>query len=139
MSDLAAVRDLDCVKSFAPLVFDLSATEITGASAVLRRVLYRWCTPKGSLRYALDVGPVRALLDLDGATFSPSQLEGLRTSLYREAMEEDFVDSVSVALSLNDAGLLTVAAKVRLVDGRDYPLEVSASASGAALLALGGS
>jgi hypothetical protein len=138
MSALAEVRDIDCVVSQAPLRFDLTAREVTGAAAVLRRILYRWCSRKGSVRHAPGLGLVTPLLDLDGATLSPPQLDGLRAALIREALDEDFVERADVTLSLL-AGALLVSAAIALVDGRTYPLEVLASAASAALLAIGGS
>lgn len=122
MSDLSAVRDLDSVVSFSPLALDLTSREVTGASAVLRRVLYVW------LPY-LD--------GVDGATLAPEDVDGLRQALERVAGDEDFVLSIAVRVSLVD-NTLTILGKVTLVDGRTYPLEVAASAAGLAIQSLGG-
>ena len=70
MSELADVRDLDCVASWSPLSFDMSEREVTGAAAVLRRILYRWASPAGTLRYAPRIGPARAVTDLAASTWS---------------------------------------------------------------------
>ena len=137
MSALALVRDLDCIASFAPLAFDLSAREVTGAAAVLRRVLTRWCTRKGALRHAPGVGIDTPLLDLDGCTFDAVELDGLRAALEREAEDEDFVAAARVPLSIRIDGALVVPGAITLVDGRTYPLEVLASSAQLALLALG--
>lgn len=138
MSSLANVRDLDCVKSFSPLVLGLSSREVTGAAAVLRRILYRWCLRRGSLFYATDIGVVRPLLELEGVTFDADDVEAYAASLRREASEEDFVLNAAVTCSLSGAGIAGVAGAILLVDGKTYPLEVDVSGAQAALLAIGG-
>jgi hypothetical protein len=138
MSSLAEVRDVDCIASSSPLVFDLSAKEVTGAAAVLRRILYRWCSRRGAIRHAAGIGLETPLTDLDAATLSDDDLAGLRTALEREAKDEDFVVDAAVTLALL-AGRLFVASKITLTDGQTYPLEVLASAASAALLAIGAS
>lgn len=139
MSNLADVRDLDCVKSFSPLVLDMSAREVTGADAVLRRILYRWCSAKGSIRHAPGVGLDVPLTDLDAATWSTTELDGYNAALVREAMDEDFVNTAVVTLALDAFGVFTVRGSITLVDGKTYQLEVAASAAGAALKTIGGS
>lgn len=137
MSSLADVRDIDCVASLAPLMFDLSAREVTGVAAVLRRILYRWCSRRGAIRHAPGIGMETPLTDLEAAALSDQDLEGYRAALEREAMEEDFVSDAQVALTLV-GGRLFVSGRITLVDGRTYPLEVLASEANAALLAIGG-
>jgi hypothetical protein len=138
MSNLADVRDLDSVKSFSPLVLGMSAREVSGAAAVLRRILYRWCSRKGSLRHAPSVGLDAPLTDLDAATWSTDERDGYGEALVREAKDEDFVDDATVTLRLDDAGTLTVRGSIRLIDGKTYALEVDAGAAGAALKTIGG-
>ena len=53
---LDQVRDLDCVASFRPLTFDLSTRIVTGPAAVLRRVLYRITSRRGSIKHATGKG-----------------------------------------------------------------------------------
>jgi hypothetical protein len=139
MSSLAAVRDPDCIASFVPLRFDYSNRTVTGPDAVLRRVLYRWCSLRGTVRHAEDLGLITPLFDIEGATFSLAGLDGLKAALVREALAVDFVIGAGVTLTLTGSGKLVVSAAITLVDGRTYPLEVVASAASAALLALGGS
>lgn len=138
MSILADVRDVDCIVSFTPLAFDLTTREVRGAAAVLRRVLYRWCTRKRALRYDAGVGLVRPLLDLDGASFDQAGLDGLRAALEREAADEDFVASARVPVRLVGSGALLVPGEIALVDGHTYPLEVFASQAQVALRGIGG-
>lgn len=139
MSNLADVRDLDSVKSFSPLVLGMSAREVRGPAAVLRRILYRWCTRKGALRYAPSVGLDVPILDLDAATWSTDELDGYATALVREAKDEDFVSSdTSVTLRLGEGGVLIMRGAIKLVDGKTYALEVAAGAAGAALKSIGG-
>lgn len=135
---LADVRDLDCVLAWAPLQLGLSAREVSGAPAVLRRVLYRWCTTRGLLPWDVSVGLGTALQDMPGVVLSPADLLGLRQALRREAMQEDFVYDAQVTVTLDVAGALRIRAAITLVDGKTYPLEVSVSEAGAALVALGG-
>ncbi len=138
MISLDAVKDLDCVSSFSPLTFDLSAREVTGADAVLRRILYRWCTRRGTLAWGTGVGVNRPVHDLGGTVFSSRDLLGLQQALAREARDEDFVISATVAASVDDDGVLSIAGAITLVDGLTYSLEVSVSEAAAALEALGG-
>lgn len=138
MSELAAVRDLECVVVWSPLRFDQTAIEVAGAGAVLRRVLIRWCSTAGSVRHAPGLGLIRPLTQLSASTFSPEQLLDLEDALRREALEEDFVDDCSAPLSLVGARLWVPGA-ITLVDGKTYPLEVAAGAASLALLAIGAS
>lgn len=138
MSALSDVRDLDCVVSYSPLVFDMTAREVTGPAAVLRRILYRWCSLRGAVRHALGLGLDTPLTDLEAATLSDEDLDAYRAALEREAMDEDFVLDAAVPLSLV-AGRLLVIGQITLVDGRTYPLEVLASGASAALVAIGAS
>lgn len=133
---LASVRDQDRIVSFRPLVFDMTSREVSGVDAILRRILYRWCSSAGSLRWALTAGLRRPLLDLEATTFSQTELRGYQTSLQREAGEVDYVLSARVTVTFAD-GTLTIVAWIKLVDGRVYPLEVALSQAGAALLAIG--
>lgn len=139
MSNLNDVRDLDSVKSFSPLVLGMSAREVTGAAAVLRRILYRWCSAKGSIRHAPSVGVDVPLTDLDATTWSTDELDGYSAALVREAKDEDFVDDATAPLALDEFGTLTVRGLITLVDGKEYLLEVAAGAAGAALKTIGAS
>lgn len=137
---LAQVTDTDCLRSGRPLVLGrMPGVYVTGAGAILRRILYRWALPKGILRQYIDPDALtfgEGLGILEGATFSPRQLLGLESALRRGAGLEDFVSSVSVALDFT-AGVLTVPARITLTTGGTFPLEVSLSQVGAALDAIG--
>lgn len=137
MSALADVRHLDAVISFNPLRFGLTAVEVTGAAAVLRGILYRWCSPPGSIRHAPSLGLVKPLTQLQGSTFAPEQLDALGDALEREALDEDFVNDCTVTVELAAGGALIVRARVTLVDGRTYPLAVSAAGASSALISIG--
>lgn len=124
---LADVVDLDCVESFSPLVLDLPATEryATGGNAIVRRVLYGWVRDGG-------------LLELLGRTLSGGDVSIIRSKLAAIAESEDYVEAVSVALTLdpNTSTLSVVSAQV-IVDGQVYPLEVATGDASAAIVALG--
>ena len=111
---LAAVSDLDCVASFAPLALDLPGAEryATGWRAILRRVVYAWAADGG-------------LLDLEGS-YDPADLLALRSTYARLAEEVEFIARASVSTDLDgDAGRLTLGAEIELVDGGVYRFEVS--------------
>ena len=133
---LAQVQDTDCIVSLRPLVLGRRpGAYVTGARAVLQRVLYRWLCPAVPWR---DYDPTWGcgLLSLLGATLSPRQLLGLRQQLEGQAKLGDFVADAKAPLSLVDTAL-SVVGSIKLVDGRSYPLEVLLSAAGPALDALG--
>lgn len=124
---LADVRELDHVLSWRPLVFGSPEAEryVSGGNAIARHVLYSWT------RNA-------RLIELPGKSFDEGGLAELRSTLSRLAEEEDFVDSVTVDLTLDpDTGALLIAAAVIFVDGRPYPLEVDTASAAAAITALG--
>ncbi len=123
---LADVLDMDCVVSENPLVFGLTSAFVRGPRAILQRILWRWCQLVGFAQYAPDLGVPVPLLDIDGATFSRADLAGLRATLTKQARDEDFVTDASVAVSLSDAGALTVRAAITMTDAGVYPLEVLA-------------
>jgi hypothetical protein len=135
---LADVEDIDLIKSFSPLAFDLSARRVKGSAAILRRILYRWCIPAGFLDFDRSVGLAVPLLDLEGYTFSTNDLAAKALAFQREAEGVDYVLNAPVEVTLTSAGRMDVSARVTLVDGKTYPLEVLASQVSAALLALGG-
>lgn len=137
MSALADVRDPDCVARWSPLRFDMGSSEVSGAAAVLRRILYRWCSPDGSIRHAPDLGLARPINRLAGSTFSTAQLEELAEALRREAVDEDFVDDCDVTITEESGGRLRISASLLLVDGKTYLLAVSAAGADSALLAIG--
>ncbi len=105
---------------------------------MLRRVLYRWCLRKGTLRHDPGAGLVAPLLDLEGSSFDDAGLDGLRAALEREAADEDFVAAASVPVQLLGGTKLIVPGAITLVDGRVYPLEVLAVGAQVALLSIGG-
>lgn len=123
---LAAVVDMDCVKTTNPLAFGLTSAFVTGPRAILQRILWRWCQPLGFVPYDEGLGIPTPLLDIDGATFSRTDLAGLRAQLTKQAKEEAFVTNAVVSVRLSDAGDLTVSAAITLTDGGTYPLEVQA-------------
>lgn len=137
---LAQVTDTDCLRSGRPLVLGrMPGRYVTGAQAILRRILYAWLLPKGVLRqYVADEGlPFgEGLALLEGATLSPRQILGLRRRLEVSAGEEDFVAAARVPLTF-EAGVLAVPGEIQLVNGLTYPLEVSLSSVGAALDTIG--
>lgn len=132
---LAEVRDLDCVASFRPLVFDLSTRIVTGPAAVLRRVLYRITSPRGSIKHAPGKGV--NILALEGATLDATDALGWRLAIEREAGDEDFVRYARCA-PIPLVAPVPIVLSLTLVDGITYPLEVSVSEAGAALRKLGG-
>ncbi len=137
MSLLQDVVDVDDVASFAPLTFDMGFNLVRGADAILRRVLYLWCTLLGTLLHAPGLGMTTPLLDLDGSTFSPFQLQGLRTTLAAQAKEVAFVDECSVTLTFLPSGMLIVSALITLSDNKAYALELSITDARPILLRLG--
>lgn len=134
---LDQVRDLDCVLTTSPLALGLSSRTVTGAAAVLRRILYRWCTPRGALSWALGVGVAQPVHALRGVVLSDRDRLGLSQALRREAVDEDYVSSCSVTATQSATGALSIRASVTLVDGITYPLEVTVSEAAAALAAIG--
>jgi hypothetical protein len=133
---LEDVRDKDCIESFDPVTFDDSARIVTGAAAILRRILYRWCIPAGFLDYDRGLGVIVPLTELEGYTLSPQDLAGYIVALEREAAAVDFVRRVNVTGNLA-GGSLRIRARVVLVDGLTYPLEVNAAGAATALVAIG--
>lgn len=123
---LAQISDLAVVVSYKPLVFDFPAAEryVTGGNAIVQRVLIAWARDGG-------------LLELPGRTLDTDELAELRSALARIAEAEDFVQSVTLELQLDDAGTLDVIAGEVLIDGQTYPLEVATGDASAAILALG--
>lgn len=138
MALISDVVDQNMLVSEAPLTFDLGSNLVRGARAILFRVLYLWCTLLGTLRHAPGLGMSTPLLDLDGSTFSPQQLQGLQSALESQALEVDFVAGCTVTLSpVGTSGTLIVAATVTLTDNKAYALEVSISAARLVLLNIG--
>lgn len=136
---LDQVRDIDCVASLAPLRFDLPSPhrEAVGASAILRRVLGRWCTRAGSVRTDPTIGITTPLTELEGARFEDRDLLRLQIELAAQARAEDFVLSARVTVSVV-GGSLRVVGRITLVDGRTYALELASAADASvAVLALG--
>ncbi len=125
---LSSVVDMDCIRSTNPLAFGLTSAFVTGARAILQRILWRWCQLLGFAQYAPDLGVPTPLLDIDGATFSRADLVGLRATLTKQARAEDFVTDAVVSVALSAAGTLTVLGRITLTDGGTYPLEVQAGA-----------
>lgn len=132
---LADVRDQECIASLSPLTFDVSGAYVTGAAAIIRRVLYRLVSRRGSLVHALGVGI--DIRDLENASLSKAQIEGWRNAIVREARAVDFVLDAAAGVRLIGRAWVVVVAVV-LVDGLTYPLEVGISDAGAALTSLGG-
>ncbi len=124
MSFVAYVLDMEHIASFNPLVFDLTSTFVAGVQAVMRRVLYRWCTLQGSVPDDPEYGVPIPLLDAAGVTLSPADLRGFRATLEKQARAEDFVTGAQVSATLTEAGLLTVRGAITLTDGLTYSLEV---------------
>lgn len=142
MSLIANVRERDCLVSLNPLRFGRTrGVFVTGRRAILQRILYRWCSYRGSRRHAPNLGILTPLLDLPGTTFTPTDLMGLQAQLEREARAEDFVASASVPLTLSDAGLLRVPGAITLIDDTGsviLPLEMGIAAARVELLRIGG-
>jgi hypothetical protein len=132
---LSQVTDTDCLKSQSPLVFGRRpGIYVTGAAAVMRRVLYAWALPRGVLSYDKTFGEGLSLLE--GKALAPRDILALQHRLTIAAGAEDFVSSASVTVAFA-AGVLTITASITLVDGVTYPLELSIDSVGAALSALG--
>lgn len=129
------VRDPDCIVSLSPLRFDITGAYVMGARAIVRRVLYRLVSPRGSLVYAPGSGI--DLRDLENASLSNAQIEGWRNAITREARAVDYVLDAAAGLKLIGRDWIVVVALV-LVDGKPYPLEVGIGAAGAAINSLGG-
>jgi hypothetical protein len=124
---LAQVVDIDYVLSFRPLVFGMPSTEryATGGDAIVRRILYSWARNGG-------------LLELPGRTLDDEDLAQIRAQLSALAEAEDFVESITLDLELDDVtSTLTIAAAEVLIDGQTYPLEVATADAAAAIAALG--
>ncbi len=134
---LQEVVDLNNVASFAPLAFDFGTTLVRGADAILRRILYLWCTPIGTLRHAPGLGVSAPIVNLPGMTFSPLGLQGLESSYAGQAKLVAFVDECSVSFTFLPSGNLLIASSVTLTDNKAYALELSVSAARTVLLALG--
>jgi hypothetical protein len=126
---LAEVRDLDCIVSLSPLTFDSTPKEITGARAILHRIVYAIC------------GLFLDLRDLAGSTIDDTDRIGLEAAVERVTEEEDYVlpGGATCEIRVNqNTGTVTIALDVILVDGRTYALEVSVSEAGAVIVQLGG-
>ena len=129
---LDQVRDMDCVASMSPLAFDQPGPyrEAAGAQAILRRILYPWCR---------DIST--PLLDIEGWRPSGRDLRQFKAELEsaaRLAGGGDYIAGASVDVTYDDqTGHLAIFARVQLVDGNTYALEVAAGDAPAAILALG--
>lgn len=132
---LADIRDPDCIASLSPLTFDSTGSYVTGAKAIVRRVIYRLFSPRGSLVYAPGSGI--DIRDLENASLSTAQIDGWRSAIVREARAVDFVLDAAAGLKLIGRRWIVVVSMV-LVDGATYTLEVGISDAGAALASLGG-
>jgi hypothetical protein len=134
---LADVRDPDCVASFRPLAFDMSRTgrTVKGVNAVLRRVLVRICSRRGTIRHAPGKGV--DIRDLEGASLDTSDVLGWQMAIEREAGDVNFVRSARCKITLDAAGNVAIALTVVLVDGVAYALEVTIDEAGAALRKIG--
>lgn len=137
MSLLQDVCDLDNVASFNPLAFDLGSRVVRGADAIIRRVLYLWCTPLLVLRHAPGLGVSVPILDLPGMTFAPLELQGLRQSYEAQAKGVAFVDDCSVTLTFIRSGSLLFSSSIELTDNKAYSLELSITEARPILLRLG--
>lgn len=137
MSLLQDVCDVNNVASFNPLAFDMGSTVVRGADAILRRVLYLWCTPLGALRHAPGLGVSVPIPNLPGMTFSPLELQALRQSYIAQAKEVAFVDDCSMTLTFLPSGMLVIAATITLTDNKAYALELSVTDARPILLRLG--
>lgn len=127
MSAIADVYDMDCIVSFVPLKLGLTAAFTRGASAIMRRILRRWCILVGSDPDSPDLGVPVPILDMDGVTLSRDDLQAFRASLEKQARDESFVSTARVSATLSDSGLLSISAIVTLEDGLTYSLEVGAA------------
>ncbi len=137
---LDEVCDDDCVVSFNPLRFDMPVPhrEAVGAAAILRRVLYRWCTLLGSIRADRSIGVTTPLPDLEGARPDDLQILILQGELEAQARAEDYVLGALADLTWDGVSKFTAKGRIQLVDGRTYALELASAASaGVALLAIG--
>lgn len=107
------VRDLETIASFRPLVLDVPQTEtyVSGADAIVRRVVGTWADRAG-------------LLDLEG-TWGPSELLQLRSTLARLAEDEDYVDAARVTTTLDNNGALAIGCVLTFDDGTDATFSVS--------------
>lgn len=137
MSLLQDVVDLNNVASFNPLTFDYGTTFLRGADAILRRVLYLWCTPLGRLRHAPGLGVSVPIPDLPGWTFSPFELQGLRQNYEAQAKEVAFVDEARVLIAYTQPGAARIASAITLTDNKAYALELSITEARPVLLRLG--
>jgi hypothetical protein len=142
MTLIANVRERDCLVSLNPLKFGRTRqVYVTGRRAILQRILYRWCTYRGSRRHAPDLGILTPLIDIGGYTFAPADLVGLRSQLEKQARAENFVSGASVPLSFSEAGVLLVQGSIDLIDDTgkvNLPLEMGISSARAELLKIGG-
>ena len=129
---LAAVVDLDCVVGFAPLVLDVPnpTRYARGAAAILRRALYVICDER---RVAVPILALKGYrFDADGRALLRMRRD------YEGAIQLiDYVQGCSIDMKISATGRLTIPARIQLVDGRTYALEVTTGDAPAAIRALG--
>jgi len=121
---VADVLDMERVLTFNPLTFDMTSAFVAGYQAVLRRILYRWCTRVGSDLSDPNYGVTIPLTSMRGVTLAPQDLRGIKADLARQALQEDFVTGAVINATLSEAGLLSISARITLTDGLTYALEV---------------
>lgn len=127
---LDQVRDIDCIASFNPLSFDMSGRYVTGAPAVLRRIVYAWFSPRGSLRWALDRGA--GIGGLENNDLDARRMIGWQATIEGEARKVDFVHGCRTRLAFRDR-TLSITSAIDLADDEQYPLEITIDQAGAAI------
>lgn len=134
LADLVDVSTLPAVGPTGELELDLTTTQIRGARVALEWVVRAWFTPRGALRWARAKG--FDLRQMDNASLDETDLEQLRAALEEEARRVEYVESVSVAVTLSER-TTTIEGEVALVDGRAYSLAVTLAEGAAVLVEVG--
>ena len=111
----------------------MPARMASGFQVVAEAILRRWSTPAGGLIDDPDYG--RNLMDLISDDLSPRDIAREQQEAGAEAEKDERVLSCTVALNLDVAGVLNVAASVTTAQG-PFTLVASVSAVGVALLSV---
>src|SRR5262245_16507560 len=129
---LSEVRDTDCIVfgEGGAVTFDDTARYVTGAAAVVRRVIYAIFNRRGRVTH--DRGRGVDVRDLINAKLTERDIALWEQAIVREARATDFVQDAYASLARVGSAWRVSLALV-LVDGGVYPLEVTIAEAGLAI------